>query len=249
MRESSRAVSTLAFLALAVSTAAPSRAAESSVSFYLSNTYIWRGINLNDSGVGQLSIDTAGIKIGSSELSFNTWGNLDIGEDVGEAKGVLQGGKWSEIDLTATLSMPSGFSLGYIEYLFPGGGTGTRELFAGWSGDFVVSPSATFYYDVDEVNDFYATLGVGYSVALSDSASLDFGALAALAGDKFAEAYSGGTKGGFYNYDVNAALSVAATEKLGVGLVIGHSDTLNEDALPKELTQGFYAGASLTISF
>jgi hypothetical protein len=230
--------------------AMPAQAADSSVSLYFSNTYIWRGINFNDSGVMQLSLDTGSISLGeNSALSFNVWGNMDIGTDVGDAEDVLSSGDWSEVDLTATVELPRGFSVGYIEYLFPGGAIGTRELFAGWSKDMVISPSVTFYYDVDEVEDFYATVGLGHSISLSEKASLDLGGLVAFAGEDFAAIYSGGTEGGLYNFDVNAALSLAPSEKVGLGLVVGINDTLNEDALPDELTQGFYFGASVSVSF
>jgi len=240
-----RLVGGLALVALGMG-AAPAHAADAAVSFYFSNTYIWRGINFNDSGVMQMSLDAGSISVGeNSALSFNVWGNMDLGD----FDGAVTSGDWSEIDLTATLELPGGFSAGYIEYLFPGGSLGTRELFVGWSKDLTISPSVTVYYDVDEVEDFYATIAVGHSIALSEKASLDLGALAGIAGEDFAAIYSGGTEGGFYNFDVNAGISIAASETVGIAGVVGFGDTLNEDALPDELTQGFYGGASISVSF
>jgi len=232
--------------------AAPAHAADSSFSLYFSNTYIFRGINFNDSGVMQVTIDTGQIKLGDEVgLSFNTWANLDIGNDVGDNEDFLSSGDYQEVDLVATLSLPKGFSVGYIEYLFPAGALGTRELFVSWSKDMKVTPTLTFYYDVDEVKDFYATLGLGYSVPLSEKVSLDLGALAAVAGEDLAFFYTGGaaTKGGLFNYDAHAGLSLAASEKVGLAAVVGVGDSLNEDALPDALTQGVYFGASVTISF
>jgi hypothetical protein len=228
----------------------PAHAADSSVSLYFSNTYIFRGINFNDSGVMQVSIDTGSIQLGkNTALSFNAWANMDIGTDVGDNEDVLSSGDYQEVDLIATLALPKGFKLGYIEYLFPAGVIGTRELFVGWSKDMTVSPEITFYYDVDEVEDFYATVALGYSIPLSESASFDLGGLVGLAGEDFAASYSGGTEGGLYNYDVNAGISFAASEKVSLGAVVGIGDTLNENALPDALTQGFYAGASISVSF
>jgi len=242
-------VSGLALVALGLG-AVPARAADSSVSFYFSNTYIFRGINFNDSGVMQVSIDTGSIKLGEeTALSFNTWANMDLGEDVGDNEGVLSSGDYQEVDIVATLSLPKGFKAGYIEYLFPAGITGTREVFVGWSKDMTVSPEVVFYYDFKEVKDFYATVGLGYSIPLSESTSFDLGGLVGLAGDDFAASYSGGTEGGFYNYDVHAGISFAANEKVSLGAVVGNGDTLNKKALPDELTQGFYAGASISFSF
>ncbi len=222
----------------------PARAADAGISFYFSNTYIWRGINFNDSGVMQMSLDAGSLNIGGAPLSFNVWGNMDVGD----FDGALGKGDWSEVDLTATLELPKGFSVGYIEYLFPGGAIGTRELFVGWSRDFLVTPSATFYYDVDEVEDFYATIGLGYSYALTEKASLDFGGLVGIAGEKFAEVYTGGTEGGLYNFDLNAGVSVQANDIVGVSAVIGVGDSLNSKALPDELTQGFYFGAAVSFA-
>jgi hypothetical protein len=217
------------------------------LSLYFSNAYIWRGINLNDTGVMQFSLDTGSISVGeSSSLSFNVWGNMDIGD----YDGALQSGDFSELDLTVSLSLPAGFSAGYIEYHFPSSGLlSTRELFASWSKELTISPSVAVYYDIDEVEDFYATVALGYSYGLSEKASLDLGALAGIAGEDFAAAYSGGTEGGFYNFDVNAGISYTASEKVSLSAVVGIGDTLNEDALPDELTQGFYGGASISVSF
>jgi len=241
-----RLVGGLAFVALSTG-AAPAHAADSSLSLYFSNAYIWRGINLNDTGVMQFSLDTGSISVGeSSSLSFNVWGNMDIGD----YDGALQSGDFSELDLTVSLSLPAGFSAGYIEYHFPSSGLlSTRELFASWSKELTISPSVAVYYDIDEVEDFYATVALGYSYGLSEKASLDLGALAGIAGEDFAAAYSGGTEGGFYNFDVNAGISYTASEKVSLSAVVGIGDTLNEDALPDELTQGFYGGASISVSF
>jgi hypothetical protein len=227
--------------------AVPAHAAESSLSLYFSNTYIWRGINLNDSGVMQFSLDTGSISLGeNSSLNFNVWGNMDLGD----FDGALHSGDFSELDLTVSLSLPAGFSVGYIEYHFPSSGLlSTRELFASWSKDLTISPSVALYYDVDEVEDFYATVALGYSYALSEKASLDLSALAGIAGEDFAGAYSGGTEGGFYNFDVNAGVSFQASETVSLSAVLGYGDTLNEDALPDALTQGFYFGAALGVSF
>jgi hypothetical protein len=242
-RPSRRFVLGAALAAIAVSGAVPARAAEAELTLTLSNAYIWRGITFNDSGVGQFSLDVGELKLGSVPLSFNVWGNLDIGD----FDGALAKGRFSEIDLTVEAGLPSGFAVGYIEYLFPAGVASTRELYASWSKELVVTPTLTLYYDVGEVDDFYATAELGYSYALNEKTSLDLGGLVALAGADFAKAY-GGEKGGFYNYDLSAGISYQAKEKLSVAGKIGWAGSLDKAVLPKQ-PLGFYGAADVSIGF
>jgi hypothetical protein len=53
--------------------------------------------------------------------------------------------------------------------MFPEGGASTGELFLGWSALSVVTPSVTFYYDVDEIDDYHLSISL---------VPKDFGAIA-----------------------------------------------------------------------
>ena len=62
-------------------------------------------------------------------------------------------GQFSEIDLTLNAELPKGFSIGYIEYVYPTGDPSTREGYAAWSHEFsFVTPTVTLYYDVAEID-------------------------------------------------------------------------------------------------
>jgi hypothetical protein len=227
--------------------AAGASAADVSAGADLYSAYIWRGITLNDSPVAQPWLDVSGIKIAKGvSLGANVWTNVDIGD----WNGTLRSGEVSEIDLMLTLSLPKGFKAGYVEYTFPVtvAGTGlirSGELFAGWSGAKVVSLSANVYYDVDEYEDWFATLALGKEVALNAKTSLALEALAGYAGKDFAVAYRG-SEGGLYHYNLSAKLNHKATDKLTVSATAGYTRPFDEKRLPKQ-DASLYAGVNLKI--
>ncbi|MFC1816282.1 MltA-interacting MipA family protein, partial [Thermodesulfobacteriota bacterium] len=68
------------------------------------------------------------VDVSHKGFGINVWGNIDI-DDYNDT---LKSGEFSEVDF----ALSDGFniksvdvSVGYIEYLFPNGGEGTRELF------------------------------------------------------------------------------------------------------------------------
>jgi len=170
-------------------------------------------------------------------LSFNVWCNYDLGDFGGK----LENTDLSEIDLTASAGLPAGFELGHIEYHFPQSPASTREFYLSWSKEMVVTPAVTFYYDFGAVDDFYATLELGYGIPLNEKTSLDFSGLMGLAGEKFAKAY-GGEKGGFYNYNLSAGISHTVNEKVGLSLSGGYSGSLDKAVLPKQPLGGWIMG-------
>jgi len=222
-------------------------AADVSAGTDLNSAYIWRGITFNKGPVLQPWLDVSGIGLGKDvSLGVNVWSNVDLSDN----DGTLKSGEFSEIDLTATLSLPKGFTAGYIEYTFPAiapdaGVPGTRELFAGWSGSFIVDPSVTVYYDVDEVKDYYVLLGVGKDFTLNEKASVSLGGAVGLAGEDFAVAY-GGESGGLYNFNVSGKLSYKASEKVTLTGIVGYSGSLDETHLPEQAAD-FYGGVGISV--
>lgn len=217
-------------------------AADASAGVDLNSAYIWRGITFNGTPVAQPWLDVSGIKLGEGvSLGANVWTNVDLGDWDGK----LKSGEVSEVDLTLTLTLPKGFKAGYIEYTFPAGIGGSRELFAGWSGTKVVTLSANAFYDLDEGEDYFGTLGVGKAFTLSPKASLSLDAQAGFAGEDFAKTY-GGSEGGLYHYNLAAKLSYKATDKLTLGASLGYTGAFDEAKLPEQ-DASVYGGVSLSL--
>ena len=148
----------------------------------LNSAYVWRGITLNDGLVMQPSLD-----VNKSGFGINVWGNMDI-DDYNDT---LESWEFSQVNFMLSYDFnfkPVDVSIGYIEYMFPAGGDGTREIyitlgkhiFKGLSGNF------RFYYDFDEADDIYANASLDYSIPFSEKVNLDFGALVGYAGKDFA---------------------------------------------------------------
>ena len=125
------------------------------------NKYVWRGQDLVDDWVFQ-----PGVSVGYDGLTASFWGNMDLTNEN------TANGEFSEIDLSLDYSaaVPGidwlGYSVGFIHYDFPvkGSGDDTIEFYGGISLDVPASPSATVYYDVDEIKGgVYFSLGVGHS--------------------------------------------------------------------------------------
>lgn len=226
-------------------TAGTAVAAEVTGGVDLYSAYVWRGITFNDGLVVQPSMDvTAG------GFNFNVWGNFDI-DDYDNS---LDDGEFSEIDLALSYTVEAGplsVTGGYIEYLFPttdaGGAPGTREVFVDLSGEpadgFVLG--ATAYYDIDEVEDYYLTPYVGYSLAMNDEVSLDFGASCGYAGEDSAL----GGESGFHEYTVYLGAGYQM-EAVSFSALLGYTDTMDKDVLPEAAADvNFFGGIGMAYSF
>jgi hypothetical protein len=221
----------------------PVHAAESSFSLDFSNAYIWRGIVFNDSGVAQFTLDTGSLNAGSVPIGFNVWGNYDIGDFDGQ----LEDNHISEIDLTVSAGLPAGFEVGLIAYEFPQSPASTQEFYVSWGGDYIVSPSVTFYYDFGAVDSFYMSIDGTFTAYSDEKTSVDLTALIGLAGEDFARAY-GGEKGGFYNYNLSAGVSHQLNDTFGLSGSVGYSGSLDEDVLPEQ-PLGFYVMGGVGFAF
>ena len=177
-------------------------AATATAALDTNSAYVWRGLTFNDGLVLQPSLD-----VSTGGFAVNVWGNLDIDD----YNGAVDDGEFSEVDLTASYTWklgPMDASLGAIEYLFPGGAEATTELFAGLAYALVpgLTASGKFFYDVDQVDDYYLSLGLGYAYTLSEKTTLSLGGSVGLAGADFAGFYAGGTDGGLFNYTLTAGI-------------------------------------------
>jgi len=224
--------------------AAPADAADASFTLDFGNAYIWRGIVLNDDGVMQFGLDASPLDAWGVPIGFNVWANYDIGD----YDGTIQGSEISELDLVIYASLPAGFEVGYIEYQFPQTEFGdTREFYVTWSKDMVVAPTVSFYYDFGEVNSGYGSLDLTYSVPIEGKFSLGVSGLVAVAGKGWGELV-GGTKGGFFNYNVSAAAGYQVNDVFGLQVTGGYSGSLDTDVLPEQ-PLGAYILAGVNFAF
>jgi hypothetical protein len=122
--------------------------------------YIWRGQNYDDDPVLQ-----PGVSATYRGLTAMIWGSLETTNINGNS------GDFSEVDYSLYYSgvLPSlegiNYSIGAGYYNFPGTKVkDTTEVYAGLSFDLPLSPSVTFYHDVDEAEGTYVSLAVAYSV-------------------------------------------------------------------------------------
>lgn len=202
-------------------------AADVTAAVDVNSAYVWRGQTFNDGLVIQPSVDVT-----KGGFGFNVWGNLDI-DDYDNS---LDDGEFSEVDLTLSYGYTLGnvdVGVGWIEYLFPttdmGGGPGTREFYIslGTALPAGFSVSFNYYYDFDEVEDFYSVLGLSYSYTINDQTTFEAGASVAYAGDE----YCGDADAGFYDYSLSLSLSYAVSEALSIGVNIVHVDAIDDDKL------------------
>ena len=242
-----RIVSMASIMVLAAGGAASqASAATATAALDANSAYVWRGLTFNDGIVLQPSMD-----VSANGFAFNVWGNFDVDD----YDGAVNDGEFSEVDLTASYAFKLGAvdaSLGVIEYTFPAGTDSTTELFAGLGYDLGAgfSISTKFYYDVDQVNDFYLTAGLGYSYSINDKTTLGLSGLISYAGEDFANFYAGGTKDGFFNYMLTASVKYMVTDAFGIGANINYSDSLDNSVLPDEVVDTtFYGGLNLTYTF
>lgn len=253
-------VSTTAFLASLQARAAEEAATKVTARADIISAYVWRGITVNEGWVVQPSLDIAT----PSGVGLNVWGNVNLDDYDGR----FQENEFGELDPTITYAFsvgPVSLTVGVLEYLYPhqvttsgssnavhtGATPGTRELMAKAETQVMetLSVSASFYYDADEYDDFYANIGLKYApVIIKDKLSAEMGALVGYAGKDWAVGNSLGTKGGFHEWNVYAAATVKLTAQLDASANLGYTDTLDKDVLPEQDTN-LYGGVSLSTSF
>ena len=183
--------------------------------------YIWRGQEL---GADDKIALQPGIELGFGEtgLTVGAWGSWFV-QDRGNTEGA------DEIDLYADFStmlsedIGVGISIGFIEYVFPNGGSGathSEEAYVGISLDNAIAPALTFYYDFGLIDSWYLALSAGVDVPLGseDGPALSLGASVAASGDGY------GGKNGFNDLTLTASVAlplgqISITPMVGFAIV------------------------------
>jgi hypothetical protein len=122
--------------------------------------YVWRGQNLNDDPVFQ-----PGFSASYMGFTAGIWGNLET-TDIHSSRG-----EFTEADYSIDYSgdVPGlkgvGFSVGEIYYDFPNTTVpATTEVYGGLNLDVPLSPSITFYRDVDQADGLYISAAIEHSI-------------------------------------------------------------------------------------
>ena len=138
--------------------------AQDKVEFNLSadyyGKYVWRGQDIDDDPAFQ-----PGLTASYKGFTAGIWGSLDTTDYNGHE------GDFTEVDysLDYSGSIPGleivGFSVGAIYYDFPNTEyEGTTEVYGGLSLDVPLSPSVTFYRDVDEADGLYVSASIEHDI-------------------------------------------------------------------------------------
>ena len=222
----------------------------------LYSAYIWRGIQVNDEPVLQPAV-SVGYDLGDlGSLSAGVWANGDLTDG-----GPNGDPDVSEIDYTVSYAIDvEDFSLevGHIWYTFPNshGPTldSTMEVYGSvaYNND-IVTPSATLYYDYDEVEGFFGTVGLGKDFELAEniSASL-FTSLGA--GDDDYNMFYYGTSAAVAAFDLGASASYAVNDTVSVGVTVCWTSLVDGDIRDNADAAGFdqdmlWGGINLSASF
>ncbi len=243
-----------AAIAVSLGTVAAASATEVTVGADVSSAYVWRGITFNDGFVVQPSVDVAG----PAGLGFEVWGNFDLESVYGrftDEEGFttkvkeLESGEFSEINLALSYDIPvDGFdlSVGLIEYLFPAGDASTREVYAevGFDLGHGFELGGFVAYDFNEVEDFYASLSLGYEYEVDENLSLGIEGVIGAGGK---DATAGG-ESGLHEWMVTVSGAYALNGSTELGAFLAYTDSLDSKALPSQKVD-FFGGVSLYYSF
>lgn len=210
------------------------------------NKYVWRGMLLTDGPVFQPSAT-----LGYKGASVNVWGNLDL-DNVNDLAG-----EFNEIDLTLDYTHTiKEFSVsgGLIYYDFPNTDfRSTLELYVAAGVDILLQPCVTVYFDVDQAEGFYGTLGLSHSIELPGSDalswSLDLATSIGLGSSQYVDFYFGVDNAAFTDFYAEASLPVTILEQLTVTPYAGVTMVL-DNALRSEMAESdnFLFGAVISWS-
>jgi len=225
------------------------------------SSYVWRGMVLNDEAVLQ-----PGLTGSIGGFSVNAWSSMDLTDSNGAS------GEFTEMDWTVSYAQAFGIvelGAGVIAYTFPGvtveseaedgtvtgeAAAGTTEIFASVAVDTLLAPALTVYYDVDEIEGFYAVASIGHSFGLLDNVGLDLSVSLGFGGEDYNAGYFGYEDAALNDLLLGAALAIAITENISVTPSISYMmlpDSDLEEAAEAAYGEkdSVYGGVSLSCAF
>ena len=229
--------------------------ASGEVSVGVFSSYVWRGQFINDEAVLQPSATLSE----SHGFSLNTWANMDL-TDNNASEDADTEQQFSEVDLTLAYELPLegpvGLTVGVIQYTFPNTAlANTAELFGSLAGNVLLSPTLSVYYDFDQADGFYASVGISHEFALGEQFTLTPSASIGCASSDFNEYYFGvdddalndGVLGLALAYAPNDNWSFTASAQY-IALLDGDIED-GADAVGYHETEGLVGGLTATCSF
>ena len=150
--------------------------------------YLWRGAPLgaDDKFVLQPSL-TFGLS--DSGVSLNLWGSF-----FAQSRTATEAADELDFTIDYSGSFPESsvsYSIGYVQYTFPNGGSGSEhseEAYVSLSFDSPLAPSVIVYYDFGLIDDYYVAVGIGPEFPLGDdenAPALGLSASVGFAGDAY----------------------------------------------------------------
>jgi hypothetical protein len=195
---------------------AEEEALSADASFAFLSKYVWRGYELSkDSLVVQPSMTVA-----YKGFGMNLWANLDTDVYGTDTK------KWNETDLTLSYDgayEKLGYGVGWIYYALDSIDD-TQEFYGTLSYDVLLSPSFTFYYDVDDFpGAWYAILGISHTFMFGEKYDLDLGFSVAYLDDN--EDYNA-----FHDANISVAMAFPVNDMISITPELYYSFALTDDA-------------------
>ncbi len=223
--------------------------------------FIWRGKVVTDDPALQ-----PGVTVGMDKLTMGVWGSVDM-TSVNEDRNEFQRVHYN-LDYTDALPCVEGvsYSVGGMLYQLPtthGTDNATSEIYAGLGFDTILNPTATLYYDFDDVHGYYASLGISHSLDISElglledmANSLDLAASVGYGDRDYNQKYWTDSVDALNDLVISATLPIklceAATLNASCNYVSLLDGSLDVDGIGTKKTQKgdyVYAGIGLAVSF
>lgn len=223
-------------------------AADATLTADVLSAYVYNGQVGNDEAVFQPGLEVEG----PYGFAFSLWANMNLTDN--EAPWDPDtAGKWSEIDLGLSWTLPwegpVGLTVGSTYFIYPQMSSDVEELEDGSveasqapadgeyevyvsvaAEEILLAPSLTFYHGMANSDDWIAMLSIGHSLSISDPLSLDLGATVSYAGEYYiANDYGSEAGSAFAHVQFDAGLNYALSEALSVGLTGSFSSILDSD--------------------
>lgn len=232
MSSVAKMIGSVALVAFAVN-ASTALAADADATLEVNSDYVFRGSAVSD----DVAVHPA-VAVSHEGFTFTTWAwwDTDSGTDT----------DMNEVDLSLEYALPieeANVSVGWIEYLYPEGGTSDREISVSVSGnDIPLNPVLSAYFGLEGSvdSDIYVNLAVSHEVPVGD-ASLTVTAAAGWLDDD--------TSGqdGLADGRVNASLSIEIAEGTSVSAQVEYNTNLDDDVIADvNALDGVWGGVSIS---
>lgn len=185
------------------------------VNLGVATQYWFRGVPQSEEMVAQVDATMTVPLANDDTLTVTTWGNYQLSSSSGRAAFASgNGGDFSEVDVTATYAAQVDEVTvigGVISYNFPNAiGLSTHEIFGGVTyGDAneFLAHTATVSFDIDQVDDFYASYGVAHTEKLDERFTANFSGLVGYVGEDQARFYFGDEHQGLSDASLTGVLT------------------------------------------